>query len=309
LNAPNLKTAPEHNDGTLFNIVTTVDPCHFKKDQNERAEDLILQNDADSLKASEPLRPENYITQVQKKIVNRKLFYMGQVKQILVEYKKLEIEASSFLGSDMWKEFSECYINEELEKDLKDLGKVPRSRKGTSFSDEFDKDGTQFFELDNQKIIDSIINKKTTFYSATNMGGLGDDEQAEEDELNEIFEEDLFDTNNPDLVTENRDFKIGGGAYNERRDYQMKLTPDSAGEDFFGDGYDGDYNSKGNCGNDRYSAEKSRDDEFDVDVDVEMGGFDYSGEKVTENMKQTFGPGKGRIGIDSSVGLKSEKKN
>lgn len=273
----------------------------FKKDQEERDEDLNLLNDANSVKESELPKPEHYIDQVQKKIVNRQLFYMGQVKQILVEYKKLEIEGACFLGSDLWKEFSECYINEEFEKDLKDLGKVPRSRKGTSFSDEFNQDGG--FDIDNQKIIDSIINKKTTFYSATNMGGMGEDDQNEEDELNEIFEENLFDTNNPDLVTENRDFKIGGGAYNERRDYQMKLTPDSVGEDFFGDSYDNDYNNKGAGGNDRYSAEKSREEEFDMDVE----GFECNN-VVIESMKQTFGHGKGRIGIDSSVGVKSEKK-
>lgn len=63
-----------------------------------------------------------------------------------MEYKKLEGEAASFLGSDLWLEFSSCYINEEFEKDLKDLGRVPRSRKGTSFSDEFNSDGAQFFE-------------------------------------------------------------------------------------------------------------------------------------------------------------------
>lgn len=136
------------------------------------------------------------------------------------------------------------------------------------------------------------------------MGGLGDDDQNEEDELNEIFEEDLFDTNNPDLVTENRDFKIGGGAYNEKRDYQMKLTPNSTGEDFFGDSYDSDHNNKGNtAGNDRYSAEKSRDDDGDLEVSLE--GFSYGQEKVES--KHSHGPGKGRIGIDSSVGKSGQK--
>ena len=76
------------------------------------------------------------------------------------------------------------------------------------------------------------------------------------------------------------------------------------GEDFFGDSYDSDHNNKGNtAGNDRYSAEKSRDDDGDLEVSLE--GFSYGQEKVES--KHSHGPGKGRIGIDSSVGKSGQK--
>jgi len=311
----------------------------FKKDIKERLEDHSLRVEFDSPgelnsieKRSDTVKSEEQdkveiedpdafiISDAQKKIVNSKVLYMGHVKKIFNEVKKLTCEAAGFLNSELWKEFNTAYLKDDYKKEAKELGKVPKSRKATLLCDDFKHDDFNSpFELDNNRIIQHTLKNKNSIFSATNIQNDG-----EMDENNHLEEEINYDEEIDNYFEcvgydDNPAFKGGSilknNSYNEKMDYEMKLVSDADPEaeiENFGEGDAEEFDSTGlkkideyigknksTQNNDRYGLD---DDNLRNDEEVELVFSNYNSNPRTSNKGKND---KNKIRIEAK---KEEKK-
>jgi len=315
----------------------------FKKDIKERLEDHSLRVEFDSPgelnsieKKSNTVKSEELdkveiedpyafvISDAQKKIVNSRILYMGHVKKIFSEVKKLTSEASGFLNSELWKEFNTAYLKDDYKKESKELGKVPKSRKATLLSNDFKHDDFNSpFELDNNRIIQHTLKTKNSIFSATNIQN-----DEEMDENNHLEEEINFDDEEINNYFEcvgyddNPAFKGGNilknNSYNEKMDYEMKLVSDADPEaetENFGesdievfdstglkkiDEYIG--KNKSTVNNDRYGLD---DDNLRNDEEVELVFSNYNSNPRTSNKGKND---KNKIRIEAKINEKKEEQ-